>query len=302
MMWLRFAVVILACASALAQSPAPMPLAPAQPTSAGTLPQGRRPLPEIAISPSRLELEMLPGTEKTVVVNMVYGMPQEEGKSFRVLASLEDFLVTPEGEVRFVKTTSNPRSAISWVNYSPVETVMLAGKTHPIRVTVSVPKDATPGDHTFALIVEPRMDPKKLQPGQKEVTVRFRMSCVVYVMVPQLTRVAVLEDLLAEQDGSKIVVTPRLRNDGDSHTRPTQSVKIYDGSGALVAESADAEALPLLAGSTLAPRILIEKQLQPGTYSVQYRVFFEDPTKVLEGRTELIIEPAQPKPVAGKAN
>src|SRR6266850_2378819 len=43
-------------------------------------------LDDIAISPSRLELLMTPGTEKTVVVNLVYTADTGHGQPVRVIA------------------------------------------------------------------------------------------------------------------------------------------------------------------------------------------------------------------------
>src|SRR5207249_2658571 len=58
-------------------------------------------LDDIAISPSRLELLMMPGTEKTVVVNLVYTADTGHGQPVRVIAYLGDWGISQRGKVVF---------------------------------------------------------------------------------------------------------------------------------------------------------------------------------------------------------
>src|SRR5688572_13507680 len=58
-------------------------------------------LDDIAISPSRLELPMLPGTEKTVVVNLIYSAGTGQGQPTRVIAYLGDWGISQKGKVVF---------------------------------------------------------------------------------------------------------------------------------------------------------------------------------------------------------
>src|SRR5207237_7372953 len=76
----------------------------------------------------------------------------------RIVAILNDWMLNRNGEVEFQKANTLPNSASAWLIYSPAETTVTPGKTHSIRVTISVPKDATPGDHLSALIVDQRAD------------------------------------------------------------------------------------------------------------------------------------------------
>src|SRR5687767_560030 len=142
----------------------------------------------ISVAPARFELEMQPGSETTVVVNIDYHNPAENSQPIRLVASLNDWTIDRDGQVQFAKAGTLPNSASSWLIYSPAETTVTPGNLHAIRVTISVPKDATPGDHLTALIIEQRPDNLKLNENRRQMVIRYRMASVFYIKVPQLRR------------------------------------------------------------------------------------------------------------------
>lgn len=247
----------------------------------------------IALAPARFELEMTPGSETTVVINLDYHTSKANAQPSRLVASLNDWDINRKGELEFYKAGMQPNSATPWMIYSPGEVTVQPGQTHSIRVTVSVPRNATPGDHLAALVVEQRPDTIKLNRNARQMLMRFRMAAMFYITIPQATRRGTLADLQAAVDANGITITPTLKNEGNSAIRPTSSVKIENSNGLTVAELAESEALPLLGGSSLSQPLIIEKNLAPGTYTVRYRVDFQDGGKTTEGITELIILPAQ---------
>jgi hypothetical protein len=247
-------------------------------------------LDDIAISPSRVELSMMPGTEKTIVINLIYSSDTGRGQSTRVVAYLGDWGITRGGKVDFYPAGSRQSSASPWLVYSPTEVTVEPGRAHPIRVTISVPKDATPGDHLAALFVEPRPDNIKFEQNRKQVRMKFRLAAVFYIMVPNLTQNASLENLKVEAIERGVVVTPRLKNEGNSHVRPVYSIKVLDQTGVTIAEVPETESLPVLAGSEMEMPVLIEKALSAGNYFVQYRVKFGEARTVTEGRAELVVK------------
>ena len=243
----------------------------------------------ISLAPARVELEMQPGSETTLVVNLDYHTIKENLQPVRILASVNDWTIDRNGEVKFERAGTLSNSASSWLLYSPAETTVVPGNVHPIRVTVSVPKDATPGDHLTALIVEQRPDNLKLNENRRQVVIRYRMAAVFYIKVPQLRRQGSLESLRAETTGDQLVVTPVLKNIGNSVVRPLTTLKVTDNSGTAVVELPQKESLPLLGGAELAQPLVLETRLGPGTYTVKYRVDFQDGSRPTEGVTELVI-------------
>ena len=248
----------------------------------------------ISLAPARLELEMQPGTETTVVVNLDYHATSENSQPVRIVASLNDWTIDRDGQVKFERANTLPNSASPWLIYSPAETTVTPGNLHAIRVTVSVPKDATPGDHLTALIIEQRPDNIKLTENRRQVVIRYRMGAVFYIKVPQLRRQGSLESLRAETKDDQILVTPLLKNTGNSVIRPLTSLKVTDSTGIAVAELPQKESLPLLGGSELLQPLVLESRLAPGTYTVKYRVDFQDGSRPTEGVTELVIPASQP--------
>lgn len=245
----------------------------------------------VALAPARFQLDMMPGTETTVVVNLNHRSAGTDAGTFRVIASLNDWNISSEGQVEFHKAGTQPNSASSWMIFSPAEVAVRPGRTHAIRVTITVPKDATPGDHLAALIVEPRGDNKRTVGAQLQMSVRFRMAAVFYITVPQATRHGVLQNLKAEAAANGVIITPTLKNEGNSMIRPVSSLTISDTTGRVVAElSAGGEEMPILGNSETKPRLLIQRTLPPGAYSVRYRIDFQDGGKVTEGITELLIK------------
>lgn len=274
---LIFLLTVAVCANA--QNPVPAP----SPTGNG-----------ISLAPARLELEMSPGQETTVVVNLDYHSTAENSQPVRIVASLNDWTIDRNGQVQFERANTLPNSANSWLIYSPAETTVIPGNLHAIRVTVSVPKDATPGDHLSALIIEQRPDNiKLLTENRRQMVIRYRMAAVFYIKVPQLRRQGSLESLHAEATADEVVVTPLLKNSGNSVIRPLTSLKVTDGTGVAVAELAQKESLPVLGGAELQQPLVLEARLAPGTYTVKYRVDFQDGSRPTEGVTELVIPQSQ---------
>jgi len=248
----------------------------------------------IGVAPARFELPMLPGTERTVVVNVIYNAASSESQPCRLVASLGDWTILRNGDAEYYKAGTQSNSASSWLTYSPGEMIALPGKVHPIRVTITVPKNAEPGDHLAALFIEARPDNLKLAQDRRQVILRFRMAALFYVMVPGLTRKGSLTNLAAQVSEQGIIVVPTFRNEGNSHLRPSESVKIVSGSGVVVAELPESEATPVLGGAEVTHRVLIQKSIPPGNYSVRYRVDFKDGNSITEGLSELVVKDTLP--------
>lgn len=281
-------ILLFASLTALAeaQEQQPTPAAPqsaaGRSSSAGT--------DGIALAPARFELEMQPGSETTVVINMDYHAASAASQPSRILASLNDWTIDRDGGLQFFKAGTQANSASPWMIYSPSEVTVQPGQTHSIRVTISVPKDAAPGDHLAALVIEQRPDTIKFNRSARQMLVRLRMASMFYITVPQTVRRGTLENLQATAGPQGITITPTLRNAGNSAIRPLSSVRITDSRGRTMIETEENESLPVLGGSLLSKPLTIDKTLPPGTYTVKYRVDFQGNGKATEGITDLVIK------------
>lgn len=282
-------ILLLACLSAAATARAqgrPAAAQDANPPAPAATPSGNG----ISLAPARFELEMSPGSETTVVVNLDYHTSRPNASPFRLVASLNDWDINQQGDLGFYRAGTLPNSAAPWMIYSPAEVTVEPGQVHSVRVTISVPKDAAPGDHLAALVVEQRPDAIKHARYARQMVMRFRMAAIFYITVPRATRRASLTNLRATTDARGVVVTPTLTNEGNSVVRPVSSVKILDAAGRPVAELPESETLPLLGGATLSQPLTLEQPLPPGLYTVKYRVDFQTGARPTEGITELTIK------------
>ena len=126
------------------------------------------------------------------------------------------------------------------------------------------------------------------------------MASVFYIKVPGLTKKGSVENLYAETTPQGIVVTPTLKNTGNSMIRPTASVKVLDADGKIVADIPELEPLPILAGSETNQAVVIDKVLVPGNYTVKYRIDFQDGGKTTEGVTDLVVKTVPQIATSGK--
>lgn len=292
---LRNSALLVLLASTAAAQKAPEKAAPPAKDAAEEARPG-----EIALAPSRFELPIGRGQEQTVVVNVISSGGAGSAKSIRLLASLGDWTMTPDGQVAFAKPGSTPRSAADWMVYSPVELTVTPGQTHPIRVTISVPDDAPAGDHLAVLFVEERPAENKTKTNVKQLVFHFRLAAIFYIMVPPHTMKGSLANLTTSINENGVRVTPTLKNDGDTHVRPVQSFQLLNSEGKVVAEQEPSEASPILGGLSSNMPFNISQPLAPGEYSLRYRVDFKDGSKVQEGRTKIVI-PAPAETVPAKA-
>jgi hypothetical protein len=222
------------------------------------------------------------------VVKLIYTAVSDKAEPTRVLAYLGDWSLSRDGKISFYKPGTITNSACAWLAHSPVEDTIMPGNTHAIRVTISVPPDAKPGDHLAVLFVEPRGDNLKPAQNKKQVRMKFRLASIFYIMVPDLTRKPSLENLRAEASEKSVVVTPSFKNEGNSHVRPVCSIKVVDQAGVIVAEMSNIELLPVLATSEIDIPVMVDVSLGEGSYQVRCRVDFGY-GEVIEGRTDLVI-------------
>lgn len=245
----------------------------------------------MALSPARFELEMAPGTETTVVLSLDYRADANVTQAARIVASLNDWTITSDGRVEYFAANTQSNSASPWLIYTPGEAAVRPGTMHQIRVTISVPANATPGDHLTALIVEQRPETLKASGDIRQMIVKYRMASVFYIKVKGLIRKGDLNDLLAESTPEGLIVTPTLTNAGNSMVRPVGALKILDADGKVVADRPDIEMLPVLAGAETKQHLQLAENLPAGLYTVKYRVDFQDGKAAIEGVTDLTVKP-----------
>ena len=224
------------------------------------------------VSPGRIELDVKPGNAKTASITTDYSM---EGATtalanIRIAVKAEDWGLSPIGQVLSGPAGTMPRSATSWLMFSPAEFTIASGKKQVIRFTFSVPKGTTPGDYYTAIYVADRTPPPPDEKKLLSLNIRYRFYSLIYVMVPNLTRKNEITNVTAGIDKGLPVVKASLKNTGNSHIRSTHSVEFRDETDRVVAEIPKHPATVLLGDSELTQTLRLDKPLAPGQYKVVY--------------------------------
>lgn len=89
----------------------------------------------VAVTPSRLNFNLKPGTSKTYEIKVTNDTKQDN--SFRV--SVKDFDMDNKGRSIFMKPGEGKHSLSKWMNISPTFFTLKPGEIQKIKVTVSIP-------------------------------------------------------------------------------------------------------------------------------------------------------------------
>jgi len=91
----------------------------------------------VAISPSRVRFNVLPGKSKTTTIKI--NNDTEEGKAFRV--KFNDFNMNEHGKSQFVEPGNGKYGISNWVSVSPSFIEVGPGEKKEVTITIDVPLD-----------------------------------------------------------------------------------------------------------------------------------------------------------------
>ena len=115
---------------------------------------------DFQVGPTRFVIELDPGEEKTIEVQLT--SREGEPRSFSV--GVEDFSISDDGldNIQFYGNGSGPFSAYSWVTTGTKNINLRHGERAFVPVKISVPKNAAVGDHyAVVLFTRDMKDPSK---------------------------------------------------------------------------------------------------------------------------------------------
>ncbi len=130
----RIALISVALVAAVLLLSGPRPLLFAQGGTTG-----------MGLNPSRAEVEILPGTEKTLAFE-IESPPSNSPVRGRLLLSSTDWTISEDGAVQFPDPGTLPDSASRWIVFSPSAVSISSGQKQMVRVTVSVPEKTSAQD------------------------------------------------------------------------------------------------------------------------------------------------------------
>jgi len=134
----------------------------------------------LSLDPPRLELNAEAGAEKTETVVIANGSRAKVALKIYGLP----FSVDEAGRVATGRAAAGPRDASGWLRINPAETVVEAGESAVVRVTLRVPREASGAYWTmvFAESLAPRPLASPAS-GPEPVNVGLRVGSYVYVQV-----------------------------------------------------------------------------------------------------------------------
>ncbi len=188
---------------------------------------------QIIVVPPKQELILEPGTTSRITVRF-YNESDEP-----ILADLKiaDFIVTSEqGSPDFLENYTTDKAyryaASSWVNL-PYKSVTIPAKDRIEAIaTINVPKNALPGGHYFAIILEPKSETGLAKTSLEAAqSISARVASLANIIVPgnYLTKATIsrlFAPLFSEYGPVKTEV--RLKNTGDIHIRPKAYLQLSD--------------------------------------------------------------------------
>ncbi len=217
------------------------------------------------VSPSREELVVRPGETKTIVVRVERdAAPGEQAVPVRFTATPGDWDISRQGEVMLLPSESTPESANGWINFTPASFTLNPGAVASVRVSVTVPKETAAGLYRGGLFFEEHSVVPPAAAGAKRMVLRYRLSSLLYVQVPTLTRQFEIRSVEVKGDAEKgWLVFAVLENKGTQHLRPQHWVEVKDAAGAVVFKTEPKPTMPLLPAHQLEVALAFPKGFSP---------------------------------------
>ncbi len=229
----------------------------------------------LGLRPMRLEMDVVPGQEKTMSF-AVEAPPTDVPVRGRLLLSLGDWRLAEDTSVSYHEPGSQPNSAASWLILSSSDFTITSGQERLVRVTARVPAGTRPGVYSSSVFIQERPPTEAPKPGEQRFHFRFRYVVTVYIVVGPVFSQGELEDvaLLPDPKGGQFFAT-RIVNAGTRHLRPTISW-FARRDGLEVAAERHVEATVLLPASSAVEKFRLRAPLPPGEYVIEVQVDFHD--------------------------
>lgn len=252
--------------------------------------------PAFSLNPMRMDVELGPGTEKTVSFEVKAGASSSAEQGHLVL-SVSDWAVLEDGSLAFSKAASEKRSASSWITFSPSALTIQPGRSQLVRITVAVPENTAPGSYWTALFVQERAPATPPEGDVRAIFVRVRFAFLLYVVVSPAHSDPQLVNVEMDTGGGHPKLICEMTNDGNRHVRPLifwelKRLSKTDAQGKL-------RNTALQPFATLRePHSLDEVTLTPGSYEILVNVDFQD-GKPLQSMTRPFEVPPPEPSVSG---
>lgn len=252
----------------------------------------------LGLNPSRLEVEVSPGSEKTIGFE-IESPPSGTVVRGRLLLSATDWSINEDAAVVYADPGTLPKSASNWIVYSPSAVSIASGQKQLVRVTVTVPATANPGVYRTAIFVQERPPATPPKPGERLLYIRLRYVFTLYVIVGEVAGDGQLNNVEIVYSRTSPQVILDMSNSGDRHVRPIISWVIRDASQKEVASLSKHEAMVVLPNARLKQAFPVPVQLPAGRYELSAQADFQDGRPIQLLRRVVEITPPAPATAPG---
>ena len=252
--------------------------------------------PGFSLTPMRMDVEIKPGTEKTVSFEVKAG-PSATAEQGRLEVIPTDWGIQEDGSITFAKPASEKRSASPWIAFSPAALTIQSGRSQLVRITVTVPEGTAPGTYWSGLFVQERGAATPPEGEVRAIFVRVRYAFILNVIVSPASAQPELVNVEVDTSGPHPSLTCEMTNTGNRHVRPVIFWTIRRNS--VVEAQGKRQNTVLLPFATIRePHTLDEVTLTPGSYEVSVNVDFQDgkPQQSMT-RTFEVAPPEPPVPI-----
>jgi len=205
------------------------------------------------VSPARQEIRIAPGESRTFPVRIERdAQPDAPDEAIRFTIAPGDWDIGRSGEMLLYPPQTMADSACDWATFSPTGFSLEPGAAADVRVTISVPPGTTPGLRRLGLFFEEHSPVPPAGPQSRRLVIRYRLSTLIYVVVPEPERGFELGGVRVERaPAGDVVVRAVLRNPGTLHLRPTHWIEVRDGTGKTLLRTEATPTMVLLPGREL---------------------------------------------------
>ncbi|WP_018348819.1 WxL protein peptidoglycan domain-containing protein [Longispora albida] len=183
------------------------------------------------------------------------GVSNLDDKDITVTLYATDAFTAADGAFALLTAAERPRDLGSWVDLQPRQYVIPAGKRIDVPFRLTVPANATPGDHAAGIIAS--VAGVQTAPDGKQVNVDKRVAARVYLRVDGPVRpAATITSVQAGFAGGgfasgDLTVTYLVRNTGNVRVAGTAKIRVRGPLGVGLGGSEDITVPELLPGAEL---------------------------------------------------
>lgn len=177
----------------------------------------------VNVSPAKLEFSMAPGKSYTFPITVQSTDPVPT----HIQASLADFTITPQGNLKFEPVGGSRYDLMRWVTLNPREFDLPSHTTEQVRLSIALPNKPLSGEYAGIVFFTTR--PTRQQHG---VAFAVRIASKFYLTIPGTVKLdGAITKMATSQIGGHQVYRVLFKNTGNVHlyTRGQVDVQRPDG-------------------------------------------------------------------------